>query len=368
MAKTLLELTNEIKADLSIGSVPYSSGNKFINDAQIKVIIRRSVRDAEALIHTLYEDYFRTNMAIPLLVDQASYSLPSDIYASKIRRIMYDDGTKFYRILRMDNINEIPTVETGDYYRYYLTNSLSAGVKIQLTPPSVEDSQLGQACRLANAIKAAYTTHIADTSEHTTAADATNTVSADNAIDETTLLALVVELITDYDAHEGDAELGATWLYHAAQEASDHSLASITSPTTITEAVTILNDMLIKYNAHDADTTAHGVGSSHQVSTAAVDSTANNARVYYIRRARVLTADTDELDIPEFENYILADAKHRVLQKDPGNPIRNDIYIERKEQKELMIMTLSNRVPDDQQDMHADTSFYNDFTGADYDY
>ena len=119
---------------------------------------------------------------------------------------------------------------------------------------------------LANDLKSKFNAHMADTSDHTTAADATNTVSAADASDYDTLITLVTELLTNYEAHEGDAELGSSWVYHAAQEASEHSLDSTQAPTTLFEAWTSLKDLKTKFNAHDADSTAHGVGSAHQSS------------------------------------------------------------------------------------------------------
>lgn len=83
------------------------------------------------------------------------------------------------------------------------------------------------------------------------------------------LLLLLNDLITAYDTHDADAELAAAWSYHAAQEASDHSLLTgSTQVTTLDEAITKINDLKSKYNAHDADGSAHGVASSHQESTA----------------------------------------------------------------------------------------------------
>lgn len=125
---------------------------------------------------------------------------------------------------------------------------------------------LAGAIVLANDLKSKFNAHIADASAHTTAADSENAVTSADATDYDTLITLVTELLTDYDAHEGDAELESAWLYHAAQEATDHSLASTTAPTTLTECIIRLTDLKTKLNAHDADDTAHGTDSSHQVS------------------------------------------------------------------------------------------------------
>jgi hypothetical protein len=87
---------------------------------------------------------------------------------------------------------------------------------------------------------------------------------------------------------------------------------------------------------------------------------ATNVTMWYIRKSKELLLDTDILDIPEeFTNYVLANAKYRCLQKDIGNPMREEFKIERDEQKQLMMTVLSNKVPDDETDIRCDYSFYN---------
>jgi len=127
---------------------------------------------------------------------------------------------------------------------------------------------LASAVALANALKVTLNAHYADALDHTTAPDTANTVVSETANDIPTLITLVTELLTSYDTHDADAELVANWVYHKAQEAGDHSLASAVAPTTLQECITRLNDIKAKYNAHDADNTTHGVGSAHQEATA----------------------------------------------------------------------------------------------------
>lgn len=127
---------------------------------------------------------------------------------------------------------------------------------------------LSSAIALANSLKTIMDAHAADAAEHTSGADATNfPIVASDATDLTDLITLVTELLTAYDAHEGDSELGAAWAFHVAQEAGDVSLASAVAPTTLNECITRLNDLKSKYNSHDADSTAHTTGSTHQEAT-----------------------------------------------------------------------------------------------------
>ena len=131
----------------------------------------------------------------------------------------------------------------------------------------IDETALSTAITLANSMKTIYNAHCADETDHTTGADTDNTISSTDATDLASLITLITELLTDYTAHEGDAELEEAWSYHAAQEGLDYSLDSVVAPTTVAECITRINDLKEKYNAHDTDTLAHGVGSQHQIST-----------------------------------------------------------------------------------------------------
>lgn len=129
----------------------------------------------------------------------------------------------------------------------------------------------------ANLIKAQYNAHLASggtaTTAHSTAADATNTVSSANATTAETLEALIWEIRHKYTAHDNDAELAAAWSYHVAQESSNHSLTpkAVNAPSAApyndyrgglragqwSNMVTQLNTLKTAINGHMVDLTSH---------------------------------------------------------------------------------------------------------------
>lgn len=115
---------------------------------------------------------------------------------------------------------------------------------------------LERAIALALECKSDYNTHLASLTAHT-AADTTNVVVAADPTTLATLITLVTELLTDYDAHEGDSEQASAWSYHEAQEAGNCSLASTSAPTDIATCIARLNDFRAKFNTHGADGTSH---------------------------------------------------------------------------------------------------------------
>lgn len=143
------------------------------------------------------------------------------------------------------------------------TDAITDGQYIIVRMEYDEEAGLTRMINLANEMKAVYTAHIADTDMHTTAADTVNVITADNAYDLASLKTLIGDMLTQYDAHEGDSELGAAWLYHAAQETGDVSLASAVAPTTLAECSIRLNDLREKFIDHEADATSHAVQTQH---------------------------------------------------------------------------------------------------------
>jgi len=82
-------------------------------------------------------------------------------------------------------------------------------------------------------------------------------------------------------------------------------------------------------------------------------------RVWYIRNAKQLSSDTDVCDIDEFERYILQSTKTECYFKD-GDPRAIQSKQLEEQLKQDMINTLSNMVPDNNDEIPMDLSFYDD--------
>jgi hypothetical protein len=112
----------------------------FVDDAEILRYINEAIKVAEAEIHRLNEDYYKKDGAISLVDGTSEYSLPSDIYAQKIRRIMFNDGTDKYEVLPIKD-EEIPFVDDNDDFRYRLIFNSSNQKVMKLYPtPSANDA------------------------------------------------------------------------------------------------------------------------------------------------------------------------------------------------------------------------------------
>lgn len=138
---TLSEMRDKVRTDLDLIDEPG------ITDAEINTYLREGVDVAEAAIHSLYEDYFKTEDYLELISGQSQYDMPSNIYAQKIRAIIYHNGPLIYEIVRFERkLNEFERIQRGkefstsDWYMYYTTNPSFDKPKINLVPVAAESS------------------------------------------------------------------------------------------------------------------------------------------------------------------------------------------------------------------------------------
>jgi hypothetical protein len=139
---TLSELKDKIKNDLDLAS------EDFISETELDQYFDEAVDEAEAEIHGLYEDYFLTSANIALVSGTSTYSLPSDIYAHKVRAIIYNDGSTVYPIKRIRDFRKFENIahlglsgSTGHPYMYIVRNTSAAvGPQIVFYPAAQETS------------------------------------------------------------------------------------------------------------------------------------------------------------------------------------------------------------------------------------
>lgn len=143
----------------------------FIDPNELIAYANEAIREAEAEIHDIYEDYFLSRTPLTFVSLQEEYSLPTDLYAHKIRRIIYKNGAKVYAIDRikdwkkfeeyaLENINKSSTT-----YCYFLINTTPGAPKILLSPPSKEDGAFATIWYLRKANRLVNLTDICDIPE-----------------------------------------------------------------------------------------------------------------------------------------------------------------------------------------------------------
>lgn len=158
-------IRDKVERDLDLQS------EVFVDDVELLAYANEAIREAEAEIHDIYEDYFLSKAALTFVTNQEEYNLPADLYAHKIRRIIYKNGSKVYTIDRikdwrkfeeyaLENINKSSTT-----YNYFLLNSVPGSPQILLSPPGKENGAFATIWYLRKANRLVALTDICDIPE-----------------------------------------------------------------------------------------------------------------------------------------------------------------------------------------------------------
>jgi len=136
---TLAEIKQQVIDDLDLDEQDFISASdltRWTNDA---------INVAEGEIHTLYEDYFLDSITIPITYGVDQYiDYPSDVYANKIRKVIYTDNTGSSTATHeVRRVKDILRAEEDDLYnnntstsilRWAPSNDATAGRKMRLYP------------------------------------------------------------------------------------------------------------------------------------------------------------------------------------------------------------------------------------------
>lgn len=137
---TLAELKTKIQDDCDL------EGEEFIDDTELVALINAAIDEVEQEIHALNQDYFlKAGSVIALVSGTSDYDVPSDIFGTKIRELVYDNGSRVYEIKRSrqrgkftDYRKALQTSSSSAEYEYFLLNSTAGSPKIRLTPTPAE--------------------------------------------------------------------------------------------------------------------------------------------------------------------------------------------------------------------------------------
>lgn len=143
--RTYADLLAEVEDDENL------AGEDFIDSDELLALFNRGIAKCERHIHTIYEDYYLTFAYLAMVTGEEDISLPSNIYANKIRRIIYQNGSNRYELKRLRTTRSFIDKSYVDYnpsstadYVYFLTNNSSTdGTKITLSPASLETASSG---------------------------------------------------------------------------------------------------------------------------------------------------------------------------------------------------------------------------------
>ena len=147
----------EIKARLD-KELDLDDYDGLVDETELLSYTNDAIDDAEGHILTLHEDYFLTPADLTLVDTESEIAFPSDIYAGKIRAIIYKNGTDVYEVKRVKSWKRFleyrlarTTTTNTEKYQYFLVNATAGAPKIVLTPAAYESGTLMEAWYIRNA-------------------------------------------------------------------------------------------------------------------------------------------------------------------------------------------------------------------------
>ena len=149
---TWAEIKGKVLRDLDL------EGESFIQEDELLGYANEAVDEVERQIHTLCEDYFLSRLDLPLVSGQEEYSLPSDIFAMKLRQIVYRNGTQVWKLERIREWHKFETYESdrsrvaqNQMYGYFILNKNAGSPKILITPTPTESGDFLKVWYIRNA-------------------------------------------------------------------------------------------------------------------------------------------------------------------------------------------------------------------------
>ena len=138
--KTYSDIKEKVERELDIEAEEFIQPDEFLG------YVNDGIDECEARIHKLglEDDYFLTKAFLPIVSGTEDYAIPTNIYADKIRKIIYSNGADIYEVMRLRGKNRFEDIArinqyngATDWYRFIIRNDSAAGGKIlQLVPPS----------------------------------------------------------------------------------------------------------------------------------------------------------------------------------------------------------------------------------------
>ena len=163
---TWLEIRTKVQRDLDL------EGESFITGAELLGYANEAIDEVERQVLTLCEDYFLTRSVITLVSGQEEYALPTDIYANKIRKLIYRKGIGAWPLKRIRDWEKFAIYEAektvasaSSYYGFFLLNAVAGAPKLLFAPTPNESGPYVQVWYIRNANTLCYDADICDIPE-----------------------------------------------------------------------------------------------------------------------------------------------------------------------------------------------------------
>lgn len=138
--KTFGQLNTQLLKELDL------EDEDFISASELMGLWNHAVSVAEGHIITLglRDKYFLARTTVSIVTGQEEISLPTNLYANKILKLIYRSGATFYTVRPLDskdmfeNYTYLNVFSSSDFYRYMITHNTPGTEKLILVPAARE--------------------------------------------------------------------------------------------------------------------------------------------------------------------------------------------------------------------------------------
>ncbi len=360
-----MELWTYKKAKQKILSDLDMQDESFVSPNELVGYFNEGLLEAETEISELNAEYMLTKYYLPLQQGVSRYDLPYNILANKIRNIIYANGSTVYPIERYRRRNKFENIiltdnfGSADWYMYYLVNDVPGQAQLELSPTSRDTAIYPPQ---ANAFTPATMWYIRNCARIPIVDDGNfdaeycnPEIVAPSAID---LGNRTIQTLSGTRTF-GAPQLGRGGCYPGSIPYVTGDKVKLKAgpfgalPSPLVEDtvyyVIAMGSGLIKL----ATTLANA-----QAGTAIVMTDIGSVSMEIRVCATAAIVDATILDIPEFSPFVIQWAKVRCLQKDGGDPRLMGEVETLVDLKKQMVETLTNAIPDDNDEIERDLSHY----------
>jgi hypothetical protein len=350
---TYAELRDRVATEMDL--FEQDPAEEFITKEEMIGYFNDAILDARSEILNIYEDYFLTWDYLAIKAGDSEIKLPRNVWANKIRAILYELGAVRYTINRIRNYNKFEKIMWGEYaqnntpwFSYYIKNSVPGKERLVFLPTpqlTTVDPVWGPSLQFTP-VKCWYLRQC-------------NRIPILGELSfRQKALASGIFIGTDQvNMMNPEESLGLNC------QAGQGVVFTADEPTNLPAEITsgkMYYLVAFTPGIWKLATTKELALAGTSISLSAVSV---NAPVEYQVEATQVLIDGVIVDIPEFENFILAWVRVRVYDKlkDPGIEAATKLLEQVRKQ---MVDSLTNKVPDDDDEVEGDFSSYNDQAGG----
>lgn len=338
----------------------------FIQPDEMVGYANEGLKECFGEILGLRQNYFLSKWFVPCVAGNDLFILPPNIYANKVRGVIYQNGSIIYTMKQMreknlfENIAYVNQYGLSDEYRYLVRNDIPGVPCMQLTPPSRETAifppttspflpMIVYFIREHNRIPLAGEFYFTETVLPAAVSGNTLTVTAGTGF-QRTIAAGPSAPGTSYWPYVTNPIAYVTG--DQVQLQPNPFVAGSALPTGLTAGVTYYVIAVTATTIQLATTLVNALAG-----TAITLSSAGTGLFNITVAGTVAQQSATLLDIPEFYEFVMQWMKVRCAEKE-GDPRYDAMVAELQSQRKMMVDSLTEMIEDNDTEIQGDYAHY----------